>query len=277
MEEIITKKHCSKCKEWKPVSEFVHDKNRTSGLFVSCKSCYKIYYDAHREQIREQGKKYRAEHREEKVIKDREYRIAHLEERREFDRKRYPARREERREYNKKYQASHKEELRSKGKERRAKNLERDRANWKKHYIEYREEICEYAKEYRATHREEMHKRDIARRVQKTQYQRMYRIMRPDKTIEYNNTRRARKLSAEGNGITARQWRNLKEEYNHLCAYCNQKKPLAMDHIVPLSEDGRHDAENIIPACRSCNSSKGKLSLVIFLYRKNQSNAPISL
>jgi len=30
-----------------------------------------------------------------------------------------------------------------------------------------------------------------------------------------------------------------------------------MDHVVPLIRGGRHSVGNIIPACRSCNSSKG--------------------
>lgn len=45
---------------------------------------------------------------------------------------------------------------------------------------------------------------------------------------------------------------------NVLCAYCgdNIPKPL-MDHIVPVFGGGPHSKENIVPACQSCNQTKG--------------------
>jgi 5-methylcytosine-specific restriction endonuclease McrA len=73
---------------------------------------------------------------------------------------------------------------------------------------------------------------------------------------------------AEGNGFTTKEWNTIKEEYNYLCAYCGQMKPLTIDHIVPLSKGGRHDIDNIVPACGSCNSSKGNSNILEFLYRR---------
>jgi len=32
---------------------------------------------------------------------------------------------------------------------------------------------------------------------------------------------------------------------------------LTLDHVIPLKQHGPHDIENIVPACRSCNSRKG--------------------
>ena len=32
---------------------------------------------------------------------------------------------------------------------------------------------------------------------------------------------------------------------------------MSIDHVVPLSRGGKHEIENLLPACRSCNSSKG--------------------
>lgn len=41
------------------------------------------------------------------------------------------------------------------------------------------------------------------------------------------------------------------------CAYCGRADvPLTLDHRMPLSRGGSHDPQNIIPACRSCNSRK---------------------
>jgi 5-methylcytosine-specific restriction endonuclease McrA len=41
------------------------------------------------------------------------------------------------------------------------------------------------------------------------------------------------------------------------CFYCKRKRPLTMDHVVPLSRGGAHAAYNIVAACHSCNASKG--------------------
>ena len=56
--------------------------------------------------------------------------------------------------------------------------------------------------------------------------------------------------------VTDRDWRRLCARYNNCCAYCGEAKPLAMDHIVPVTRGGRHAIGNLLPACRSCNSRK---------------------
>lgn len=71
-----------------------------------------------------------------------------------------------------------------------------------------------------------------------------------------NHIRRARKLEAEGT-YTQKEWRAVCSEHGHLCAMCNQKKPLTQDHIIPLSKGGSNWISNIQPLCRSCNSKKG--------------------
>jgi 5-methylcytosine-specific restriction endonuclease McrA len=52
----------------------------------------------------------------------------------------------------------------------------------------------------------------------------------------------------------------LKEEWNYECAYCGIKerhKELTLDHIIPIKKGGDDSYSNLIPACRSCNLSKG--------------------
>ena len=47
------------------------------------------------------------------------------------------------------------------------------------------------------------------------------------------------------------------------CHYCGGEFPpedLTMDHVVPLSRGGRSVKENLVPACKDCNSRK-KLDL----------------
>lgn len=58
--------------------------------------------------------------------------------------------------------------------------------------------------------------------------------------------------------LTRSEWEKLKIAYGHRCRYCGRKpKRLDQDHVIPVTKGGGHTAQNIVPACRSCNSSKG--------------------
>jgi 5-methylcytosine-specific restriction endonuclease McrA len=68
--------------------------------------------------------------------------------------------------------------------------------------------------------------------------------------------RRARKAEVL-NTLTFDEWSEILESFNHACAYCLcTDLPLAMDHVIPISKNGPHTAENIAPACKPCNSRK---------------------
>jgi 5-methylcytosine-specific restriction endonuclease McrA len=41
------------------------------------------------------------------------------------------------------------------------------------------------------------------------------------------------------------------------CHYCGSTSDLTRDHIVPRSRGGSLEPDNIVYACRSCNSAKG--------------------
>jgi hypothetical protein len=58
------------------------------------------------------------------------------------------------------------------------------------------------------------------------------------------------------------EWEKLVHRFNRRCAYCGRiPRTMTMDHVVPLARRGRHAIANILPACQSCNSSKGDLYL----------------
>ncbi len=54
----------------------------------------------------------------------------------------------------------------------------------------------------------------------------------------------------------------IKLRTGQACNYCGSTGNLALDHIFPRKLGGNDDAENLIFACKTCNSSKGKKDLM---------------
>lgn len=54
------------------------------------------------------------------------------------------------------------------------------------------------------------------------------------------------------------------------CNYCGSSDRLSLDHIFPRKLGGKDDAENLILACRICNSSKGKKDLLEWMLFKGE-------
>lgn len=60
--------------------------------------------------------------------------------------------------------------------------------------------------------------------------------------------------------VTAQDWLEIIEQHKNRCHYCRrpftEDLPATIDHVIPLTKGGLHVKENIVPACRSCNSTK---------------------
>lgn len=84
--------------------------------------------------------------------------------------------------------------------------------------------------------------------------QRRWSQAHPEAVARY----RANSLAAPGCGWEPEQWQLVCETaWGGACAYCGDAIPTTIDHVVPLSRDGSHYPENLVPACKPCNSSKG--------------------
>jgi predicted phage replisome organizer len=60
-------------------------------------------------------------------------------------------------------------------------------------------------------------------------------------------------------GLPLNDWCDVLNTFNHQCAYCGSSNgELEQDHILPFNYGGKYEVKNIVPACRSCNASKGK-------------------
>lgn len=71
---------------------------------------------------------------------------------------------------------------------------------------------------------------------------------------EKNARRKARYTAGD---VTLDTWRAVIAMHDGCCVYCGERARMTMDHIVPLSRGGEHSLSNLVPACGSCNSSKG--------------------
>ena len=77
----------------------------------------------------------------------------------------------------------------------------------------------------------------------------------------------AEKYNDERNGLTTRrmikeqvttdEWKEILVRFDNTCAYCGSNKDLTQDHIKAISKGGKHEVNNLVPACKTCNSSKG--------------------
>lgn len=93
-----------------------------------------------------------------------------------------------------------------------------------------------------------------------------YQRNNPEKVVVRQERRRARKLHAEGQH-SFDDWMSRLAEFNYACAYCLRRIPnsLEQEHMTPLSSGGDNSISNIVPACRSCNASKGARTHVMWL------------
>lgn len=68
--------------------------------------------------------------------------------------------------------------------------------------------------------------------------------------------------------LTDAQWAALQEAWGG-CAYCGAAEPpLQRDCVLPISRGGRYTLGNVVPACRSCNTSKCNDEVTGWLRRK---------
>lgn len=78
------------------------------------------------------------------------------------------------------------------------------------------------------------------------------------KEARRNSVRKRRAILAKvETTLTKEQWKTILNHFGHKCVYCGSAKRIEMDHVIPISKGGKHIAGNVVPACRSCNSSKG--------------------
>jgi len=130
---------------------------------------------------------------------------------------------------------------------------------WYRYRRKNRAAIAAQKREYYQEHREEIATRN-----------RQYGQKHPKKIQELKRRRRIRKRKARIGPVDGQKLYTL---YNNTCIYCGGKNDLTLDHIVPLIKGGVHCEDNLVVACRSCNSSKQDQSLEDWLQTQHKSRA----
>ena len=90
---------------------------------------------------------------------------------------------------------------------------------------------------------------------------------RPTRATRYARRRR-RRIAAKVHDLTDSQWDALKAAWGG-CAYCGTLgTPLQKDCVLAISRGGRYELANVVPCCRSCNTSKCNTEVTSWMRRK---------
>lgn len=70
---------------------------------------------------------------------------------------------------------------------------------------------------------------------------------------------------------TIREWER-EQELPKECVFCGSKQDLTTDHLIPRNRGGTDAADNLVIACKPCNSSRGEKGIFewLGLERKDQ-------
>ena len=62
----------------------------------------------------------------------------------------------------------------------------------------------------------------------------------------------------------------VKFQYPQACCYCGTTEKISIDHLIPLIKGGADYSDNLVWACRSCNSSKRDRDLLDWSQNKGR-------
>jgi 5-methylcytosine-specific restriction endonuclease McrA len=95
-----------------------------------------------------------------------------------------------------------------------------------------------------------------------------FRITNPESTArntyEGNRKRGAFRRAGRRNALMPLTREQLTQRFGlfgNSCAYCGKSDRISIDHVIPLSKGGLDECSNVVPACRTCNSSKNSKDL----------------
>jgi 5-methylcytosine-specific restriction endonuclease McrA len=132
----------------------------------------------------------------------------------------------------------------------RALNVDRDNATGRlaarRHYRRHRVKLLADIAAKRRADPEKARARDRA-----------YWYKNHENAAVWQQRRRARWAGIEDT-LTEQQWLEMIDVFDRRCGYCGRYlHSVTVDHVVPISAGGANSVDNVIPACKPCNSRKG--------------------
>jgi 5-methylcytosine-specific restriction endonuclease McrA len=148
--------------------------------------------------------------------------------------------------YAKQYREAHREEIKE------------NKRLWDEQHRNHR---AVYGRQYRLLHPEQQHNWRAANKDKANVNQRRYRVENHDTTLQYKNTRRARKA---GNFIEEVDRQQVFLNDVGICQwqYCSESSPYVdpsnwhLDHVIPFSKGGEHSYRNTQVTHPRCNLQK---------------------
>lgn len=241
-------KICKKCDKSKYSDQFWKNKASKDGLQSVCSDCQrlanKLWYKKKREEnpefIRKRDRAYYRENREQQQEKRRNDYAKHRDKRLEYGRQWRKDNSEYKSKKDKEWQENNKQRKQETDRIYREKNRDSVKLNKKNYHIKNADRINKKSREWRSNNRDQV-------RIQ-------------------SHIRRARKFGVNKNDFSYKDWETLLAQHNYRCFYCDiNNVSLEQDHKTPLSRGGDNTRTNIVPACFSCNRTKGTMTAKEFI------------
>lgn len=133
-------------------------------------------------------------------------------------------------------------------------NAEAVKATNRNQYLAKREERIAYADAWINNNRKKHNS-----------YQIKNRYKHRERDAAYARARRAKK---KYNGVFYVSLKETKALLSKPCFYCNERNAMTIDHVIAINKGGRDSIGNLVPACKSCNSSKQDLTIMEWRLRQ---------
>ena len=167
----------------------------------------------------------------------------------DFNKKRYQKHKEYSLNYQKQWRKRSKEVMKKQSKKYQETHVEELKEYRKNYYLQNKEVLIpkmrRYNKKYYLSRKEEIDKKH-------RNYYKQNRFL----ALLRCRKRRANKMQIHKSKYTLDEIKCLKDKFKNKCSYCRKEKILHLDHFIPMSKGGPDCLGNIVPACKSCNSSK---------------------
>ena len=118
---------------------------------------------------------------------------------------------------------------------------------WRQHYDENKEAILERIRRYRAAHSEDHRKKAAS-----------WAAANPEARSIISKNYKHRRRTKEKGGISTKDLSAWILSQSKICYWCgvNCAKNFHIDHYEPISKGGKHDINNLVASCSSCNLRK---------------------